>query len=226
MGFKNFLNSRFGAVATGSVAIALIGGSAGYAAGQIGSADIRDDSIRSVDIQDGTIRNRDLGANATPGERWSIVDRNVIGNGDSYLRTGPDGAPYGTGSLGLRTGSAEDKASFGNQVDFGGDPLSGIETVAYSVYTTGENNQRYAENGPSVTMEIDPTGSGDEHGSELLEPRVHAHGRGEQRLDPPRCLDGGPVVAHRCGGHGFGLHPGELLHARRGADASTRTPRC
>ncbi len=161
MGFKNFLNSRFGAVATGSVAIALIGGSAGYAAGQIGSADIRDDSIKSVDIQDGTIRNRDMSANVTPGDRWSIVDRNVIGNGDSYLRTGPDGTPYGAGSLGLRTGSADDKASFGNQVDFGGDPLSGIETVAYSVYTTGENNQRYAENGPSVTMEIDPSGNAD-----------------------------------------------------------------
>lgn len=162
MGFKNFLNSRFGAVAAGSVAIALVGSSAGYAAGMIGSADIRDDSVRSVDIHDGTIRSVDLNAATPAGAAWSIVDRNVIGNGDSYLRSGPDGAPYGSGSLGLRTGSAEDKAAFGNQSTFGGDPLSAIETVAYSVYTTGENNARYAENGPSVTLEIDPSGGGDD----------------------------------------------------------------
>jgi hypothetical protein len=163
MGFKTFLNSRFGAVATGSVAIALLSASAGYTAGQIGSNDIQDDSIRSIDIKDGTIRTRDLSENALrfQGADWSIVDRNVIGNGDSYLRAGPDGAPFGDGSLGIRTGSPDDKAAFGNQVAFGGDPLSGINTVAYSVYTTAENNARYAENGPSVVFEIDPTGGGD-----------------------------------------------------------------
>jgi hypothetical protein len=163
MGFKTFLNSRFGAVATGSVAIALLGGSAGYAAGQIGSNDIQDDSIRSIDVKDGTIRDRDLSESAQyRGSQWSIVDRNVIGNGDSYLRAGPDGAPYGLGSLGIRTGSPDDKAAFGNQVDFGGDPLSGINTVAYSVYTTGENKDRYAENLPGVTFEIDPSGPDDD----------------------------------------------------------------
>lgn len=163
MGIRTFLNSRFGAVATGSVAIALLGASAGYTAGEIGSRDIADDSVRSVDIQDGTIRNRDLNetAGSFRGTHWSIVDRNVEGNGDSYLRAGPDGAPYGEGSLGIRTGGSADKAAFGNQVAFFGDALSGISTVAYSVYTTGENNSRYAENGPSVVFEIDPTGGGD-----------------------------------------------------------------
>jgi hypothetical protein len=163
MGFKTFLNSRFGAVATGSVAIALLSASAGYTAGQIGSNDIADDSVRSVDIHDGTIRDKDLSDSVTKyrGRHWSIVDRNVIGNGDSYLRAGPDRAPYGDGSLGIRTGSPDDKAAFGNQVDFGGDPLSGINTVAYSVYTTGENKGRYAENLPGVTFEIDPNGPND-----------------------------------------------------------------
>jgi hypothetical protein len=166
MGIRTFLNSRFGAVATGSVAIALLSASAGYTAGEIGSRDIADDSVRSVDIKDGTVRDVDLSQPAQPvqhywGSNWSIVDRNVIGNGDSYLRAGPDGAPYGEGSLGIRTGSPEDKAAFGNQVNFAGDPLAGISTVSYSVYTTRENNARYAENGPSVTFEIDPTGQGD-----------------------------------------------------------------
>jgi hypothetical protein len=163
MGFKTFLNSRFGAVATGSVAIALLSASAGYTAGEIGSRDIANDSVRSVDIQDETIRDADLSeaVKRNPGSHWSIVDRNVIGNGDSYLRAGPDEAPYGVGSLGIRTGSPEDKAAFGNQTNFAGDPLAGISTVAYSVYTTGENNARYAENGPSVIFEIDPTGRED-----------------------------------------------------------------
>jgi hypothetical protein len=164
MGFKTFLNSRFGAVATGSVAIALLSASAGYTAGQIGSNDIADDSVRSIDIKDGTIRTRDLSENALryQGADWSIVDRNVYGNGDSYLRAGPDGAPNGVGSLGIRTGSPDDKAAFGNQAAFGGDQLSGINTVAYSVYTTGENKDRYAENLPGVTFEIDPNGPDDD----------------------------------------------------------------
>jgi hypothetical protein len=92
------------------------------------------------------------------GPNWSIVDRNVIKNGDSYLRSGPDGAPLGIGSLGIRTGDANDKAAFGNQVDFVGNALSSINTVKYSVYTTGENNGIYAENAPGVTFEIDPSG--------------------------------------------------------------------
>jgi hypothetical protein len=163
MGIRTFLNSRFGAVATGSVAIALLSASAGYTAGQIGSRDIANDSIRSLDIQNETIRTRDLSESARryPGADWSIVDRNVVGNGDSYLRAGPEGGQYGIGSLGIRTGGSGDKAAFGNQTAFGGDPLSGINTVAYSVYTTGENNEAGTENGPSVVFEIDPTGAED-----------------------------------------------------------------
>ena len=86
----------------------------------------------------------------------------MIGNGDSYLRAGPGGEPpLGMGSLGIRTGSPTDKAAFGNEVDFIGDPLTDLTTVSYSVYTTGENNALSPENGPSVIFEIDPTGQGD-----------------------------------------------------------------
>jgi hypothetical protein len=123
------------------VAIALLSATAGYTAGQIGSEDIANDSIRSVDIQDGTIRNQDLSENALRyrGADWSIIDRNVLGNGDSYLRAGPTGAPNGVGSLGLRTGSPDDKAAFGNQADFQGRSLSEIQTVAYSVTEADAN---------------------------------------------------------------------------------------
>jgi hypothetical protein len=192
MGIKALLNNRLVAVGAGATALALIAGGAGYAAGEITSNDIRDDTIRSNDVRDDTLKLKDIndgaerrlqgqrGPQGEPGEpgepgppgppgtaeyagaTWSIVDRNVIGNGDSYLRAGPGGEPpLGMGSLGLRTGSPADKAAFGNEVDFIGDPLTDLTEVSYSVYTTGENNALYAENGPSVTFEVDPTGQGD-----------------------------------------------------------------
>jgi hypothetical protein len=88
------------------------------------------------------------GAAATyDGPNWSLVDRNVIGNAMAYLRSGPSAAgglgdvqpPMGIGSLGIHTGSAADKAVFGNQVDFAGNPLSGLSTVSYYVFATGED---------------------------------------------------------------------------------------
>jgi hypothetical protein len=94
------------------------------------------------------------------GENWTVVHRNVIGNGDADLQAGPANAPYGIGALMLRTGSAEDKASFGNEVDFAGDELAAIDTLSYWAYTTGENNARYNENNISLNLEIDPTGAG------------------------------------------------------------------
>ena len=94
------------------------------------------------------------------GANWSIIDRNVEGNGDAFLRSGPTAGPIetpsGIGSLGLRTGSATDKAAFGNQVDFVGNPVSGLTTLKYSVFTTGENIAKYAENLPSLAFEINP----------------------------------------------------------------------
>lgn len=90
------------------------------------------------------------------GPNWSIIDRNVIGNGDSYLRSGPDTPPSGIGSLGLRTGSGSDKADFGNQVDFVGSPLSSLGSVSYSVYVTGEDLSISPGNIPNVQFEVNP----------------------------------------------------------------------
>ncbi len=81
------------------------------------------------------------------GPNWSIIDRNVNGGGDAYLRSGPTAnwtgtlvkPPMGIGSLGLRTGSNTDKAAFGNEVDFQGKALASISSVSFWEYTTGEN---------------------------------------------------------------------------------------
>ncbi len=95
------------------------------------------------------------------GPNWSIVDRNVIGNGDSYLRSGPTVGtavkpPMGVGSLGIRTGSATDKAAFGNQVDFAGKTLASVTSVSFWEFTTGENRAASPDNLASVAMEINP----------------------------------------------------------------------
>lgn len=99
------------------------------------------------------------------GPAWSIIDRNVIGAGDAYLRSGPTSSwpgaaavqpPMGVGSLGLRTASGADKTAFGNEVDFQGDALADVSEVSFWQYTTGENRAKYVDNAASVAMEINP----------------------------------------------------------------------
>jgi hypothetical protein len=112
------------------------------------------------------------GAPGYVGEHWSIVDRNVIGAGDAFLRSGPTAAsaegvlepPHGLGSLGIRTASGADKAAFGNQVEFVGQTVDSIEALGYSVFTTGENNAKAPNNMPSITFEIDPNIEGSTRG--------------------------------------------------------------
>jgi len=133
--------------------------------------DVKNESLQSADIKNGTIGTGDLSAaarseldKAWAGPNWSIVDRNVIGNGDAYLRAGPSNGPAsrpkgfppsGVGSLGLRTGSADDAAAFGNQVDFLGKPLASLTQIGYSVFTTQENRHR-GHNMPAIAIEINP----------------------------------------------------------------------
>lgn len=172
-------NSRAGIVLGATTILALSAGSGAVAAGLVTSADIKDETIRAQDIRDGAIisskindggvKEQDLDPNISSklgytGAQWSIVDRNVIGNGDAFLRAGPSSAnfgpasnpPFGVGSLGLHTSSAQDKAVFGNQTDFAGDALSGINTVKYSVFTTGENRAASVENLPNMQFEVNP----------------------------------------------------------------------
>jgi hypothetical protein len=177
-------NERLTAVAAGAAILVLVGSVTAVAANLVTSKDIKNNTIKSVDVRDNTLTKADIsdrterqlqgqrgprGPKGEPGEpatyqgvNWSIIDRNVIGNGDAYLRAGPsagpEAPPYGVGSLGLRTGTGTDKAAFGNQVDFVGDALADIDAVSYWVYTTGENRDIAENNLPSVAFEVDPTG--------------------------------------------------------------------
>ena len=175
------------AVATGGGAVAgsVVTG-AQIKNGTIETVDLSPDAVNSRRVDDGSLRMRDFregvqdrinaggpqgpkgetgpagpaGSAKYVGANWGIIDRNVEGNGDAFLRSGPTvGAietPSGIGSLGLRTGSSTDKVAFGNQVDFVGDLVSGLSTLKYSVFTTGENKAKYAENLPSLAFEINP----------------------------------------------------------------------
>ena len=109
------------------------------------------------------------GATGAPGKdatysggHWGVVHRNVMGNGDAELGGSTVAPPLGQGALNLRTGSATDKTSFGNETDFLGKKLTSLSAIGYSVFTTGENNAIAPNNMPSISFEIDPnvTGSG------------------------------------------------------------------
>ncbi|MEA2269408.1 MAG: hypothetical protein QOC64_2018 [Solirubrobacteraceae bacterium] len=88
---------------------------------------------------------------------WGVMARNTIGSPDIFTRSGPGKAPYGSGSLGFSVaGGGVEKAAYGNEADFFGDPVSGLEKVGFSVYTTGENAAAGAPNMPSIAFEVDP----------------------------------------------------------------------
>jgi hypothetical protein len=144
--------------------------SAKIADATVKTADLANNAVNSAKIADGTIQADDISPGAQEsltaisGPDWSIVDRNVIGNGDSYLRAGPTNGPvappFGVGSLGVRTGSPDDAAAFGNQVDFFGMPVSDLTAVGFHVFTTQENNGRGPNNMPAISFEIDPNVTG------------------------------------------------------------------
>lgn len=78
MGFKHALNSRVVAVGVGATALALLAGGAGFAAGQINSGDIKDNSVRSVDVKDGNLKLKDL-------SEWT--KKNLSEDNDSFAET-------------------------------------------------------------------------------------------------------------------------------------------
>src|SRR4029079_10855430 len=84
---------------------------------------------------------------------------------DMSFRSGPATPPVGKGSLNIVVGNSTEKAAFGNEVDFAGTPLASINTLAFGVYTTGENRAISPANLPSIGIEIDPTGPGNSTGA-------------------------------------------------------------
>lgn len=115
----------------------------------------------------------------TPGKRgaadhWGVITRNTIGSPVAALRNGPFGSfgvtgpaakpPYGTGSLGIEVADhstsltpPSEKVDFGNEVDFFGTPVLGLDQVGFHVFQTAENvTYGGPENMPNIKFEIDP----------------------------------------------------------------------
>jgi hypothetical protein len=111
------------------------------------------------------------------GEHWGVITRNTIGSGVADLRSGPYGSfghtgsfsnpPRGKGSLGIQVSDnattqspPSEKVTFGNEVDFFGDPVSGLTRVALNVFQTGENADSGTGGGPrnmpNISLEINP----------------------------------------------------------------------
>lgn len=107
---------------------------------------------------------------STKSEHWGVITRNTIGSPVADLRAGPYGSfgvtgdtaepPLGKGSLGIEVADvpgATEKATFGNEVDFFGDPVLAITDVGFHVFQTGENvGYGGAGNLPNIALEIDP----------------------------------------------------------------------
>jgi hypothetical protein len=135
--------------------------------------------INGNQIQDGTVGLKKLTPDTqgivahSVGAHWGVIDRNTIGSAVADLRAGPYGSfgvtgpsskpPSGVGSLGIQvsdnatSGSpAAEKVAFGNEVDFLGNPVSGLSNVGFRVFQTGENAAISSRNMPNITLEINP----------------------------------------------------------------------
>ena len=108
------------------------------------------------------------------GPHWGIITRNTIGSAVADLRSGPYGSfgvaaadggepPHGIGSLGIAVSdsglsgaTAQEKVSFGNEVDFTGQSVNAITDVGFHVFQTGENATISPTNMPNIVFEVDP----------------------------------------------------------------------
>lgn len=124
------------------------------------------DGVNGVDGKDG----RD-GTDATIASgNWGIIDRNVIGSASAVLRSGPGGAPLGTGSLNVSVADGASKIAFGNEADFAGLKVSSINALGFSVYQTGENASISAANLPNISLEVNPGVAGKTYSSLVYNP--------------------------------------------------------
>ena len=124
------------------------------------------DGVNGVDGKDG----RD-GTDATIASgNWGIIDRNVIGSASAVLRSGPGGAPLGTGSLNVSVADGASKIAFGNEADFAGLKISSINALGFSVYQTGENASISAANLPNISLEVNPGVAGKTYSSLVYNP--------------------------------------------------------
>jgi hypothetical protein len=93
---------------------------------------------------------------------WGVVNRNTIGSPVAELRNGPAfpaagsrfKPPFGTGSLNLGVGTADEKVAYGNEFDFVGADFSAITDVGFRVFTVAENAGSAPM--PNIAFEINP----------------------------------------------------------------------
>jgi hypothetical protein len=107
----------------------------------------------------------DNGTASYAGPHWGIIDRNTIGSPVGALRSGPfegtgagSSPPFGVGSLGFSVKDGNEKVAFGNEVDFAGNPVSGLNAVGFRIFWTGEDKTIFVDNLPNITFEVDPSG--------------------------------------------------------------------
>jgi hypothetical protein len=125
MRFKRALNSRIVAVGAGAAVLAVLAGGVGFAAGEINSKDIKNNSVRSGDIKDGTLKLKDLSS-------WT--KKNLMG------QQGPEGPQGETGPAGADGVSGYVAAAPGPN-----GYVVGTETI--TVMCPGHENGRYALSG-------------------------------------------------------------------------------
>jgi hypothetical protein len=111
--------------------------------------------------------------NHSVGKNWGVITRNTIGSAVADLRSGPFGSfgvtgpaakpRFGTGSLGIQVsdnalsgGTPQEKAAFGNEVDFFGQPVSGLMRAGFRVFQPQENADINPGNMPNISLEINP----------------------------------------------------------------------
>lgn len=132
MRIKNALNSRFSTVVAGCAVIAVVGGGAAFAAGEINSNSIKNDSIRSVDIKNGGIKSKDLSSAAVNQLKGA---------------TGPAGPAGARGAAGS-SGMAEVQTFLTELTDVGGGFELNVRPVDSSVGGTDADS-------PLLTFELD-----------------------------------------------------------------------
>ena len=164
---KDGVNGRDGANGAGGQDGARgLQGQAGTAGNDGVNGDAGKDGVNGVDGKDG----RD-GTDATIASgNWGIIDRNVIGSASAVLRSGPGGAPLGTGSLNLSVADVASKIAFGNEADFAGLKISSINALGFSVYQTGENASISSANLPNISLEVNPGVAGKTYSSLVYNP--------------------------------------------------------
>ncbi len=90
---------------------------------------------------------------------WGVIDRDTIGSPVAQLRSGPtlgpSAPPFGTGSLNLSVGSADEKVAYGNDVDFFGKDFDSLTAVGFYVFNVAENLGG-SNPMPSIAIEVNP----------------------------------------------------------------------